>query len=53
MIQHLSSKLDKVLWFLKTLQILASFSLKHLVWLSILFFMKMTNTMKDTHTKKD
>jgi hypothetical protein len=52
MIQHLSSKLDKVLWFLRTLQILASIFKKHLMWLSILFFMKMTNTMKDTQRKE-
>jgi hypothetical protein len=33
------------------LQILASFSLQRLMWLSIVFFMKMTNTMKDTKKK--
>lgn len=48
MIQHLNSKLDKVLWFLKTLQILASFKKKHLMWLSIV---KMTHTMKNTQKK--
>lgn len=52
MIQHLSSKLDKVVWFLRTLQILAPFSLKRLMWLSIVFFMKMTNTMKDQKKKE-
>jgi hypothetical protein len=34
------------------LQNLTSFSLKRLMWLSIVFFMKMTNTMKDTKKRK-